>query len=115
MGILVFMYLICSLRTNVVFFAIFLFLDVALFLLTAAYWKAAAGDLATFKTLEIVSNAAFRSRTYQLPLTPNTVLIFASRAIGQWSLRICILRLWLVLAVRAAAQSGRLPVRSTRW
>lgn len=55
MGLLVFMYLICSLRTNVVFFSIFFFLDIALFLLTAAYWKAAEGDAATFHTLEVVS------------------------------------------------------------
>jgi succinate-acetate transporter protein len=55
MGVLVFMYLICSLRTNVVFFIIFLLLDISLFLLTAAYWKGAAGDTAAFEKLEIVS------------------------------------------------------------
>lgn len=54
MGILVFMYLICSLRINLVFFGIFLFLDLALFLLTAAYWKAAAGDADGFQTLSVV-------------------------------------------------------------
>jgi uncharacterized protein len=55
MGILVFMYLVCSLRTNVVFFLIFLFLDIALFLLTGAYWKAAQGDAVTFEKLAVVS------------------------------------------------------------
>lgn len=55
MGIIVFMYLICSIRTNVVFFGIFFLLDVALFLLTGAYWKASHGDLVAFEKLSIVS------------------------------------------------------------
>lgn len=54
MGVLIFMYLICALRTNVVFFLIFFFLDAALLLLAAAYWKGAEGDTAAFETLEIV-------------------------------------------------------------
>lgn len=54
------MYMICSLRTNIVFFGIFLFLDIALFLLTGAYWKASAGDLATFEHLSVVRQI-FRS------------------------------------------------------
>jgi succinate-acetate transporter protein len=58
MGILVFMYLICSLRTIVVFFLIFLFLDIALFLLTGAYLKAAHGEIATYERLIVVSNNA---------------------------------------------------------
>ncbi|KAJ6790073.1 hypothetical protein PWT90_06914 [Aphanocladium album] len=53
MGVVVFMYLICSLRTNVVFFCIFLFLDIAFFLLASAYWKAAEGDTKTFHNLEV--------------------------------------------------------------
>jgi hypothetical protein len=56
MGILVFMYMICSVRTNVVFFLIFLLLDIALFLLTGAYWKAAEGNAAAFGSLSMVSS-----------------------------------------------------------
>ncbi|KAM3507868.1 hypothetical protein MY10362_001526 [Beauveria mimosiformis] len=55
MGVLVFMFLICSLRTNIVFFAIFFLQDIALFLLAGAYWKAAAGDMQAFHTLEAVT------------------------------------------------------------
>ena len=55
MGILVFMYLICSIRINVVFFSIFLLLVIALFSLTGAYWKAAAGDTVAFEKLAVVS------------------------------------------------------------
>jgi succinate-acetate transporter protein len=50
-----FMYLICSLRTNVVFFIIFLLLDISLFLLTASYWKGAEGNAAAAATLQKVS------------------------------------------------------------
>ncbi|KAK5994456.1 Protein alcS [Cladobotryum mycophilum] len=57
MGLLVFMYLICSLRTNVVFFIIFLFLDLALFLLTAAYWESAEGNAEMFETLSKTAGA----------------------------------------------------------
>lgn len=54
MALVVFMYLICALRTNIVFFCIFLFLDIALLLLTGAYWKAAEGDMVAFHNLEVV-------------------------------------------------------------
>ncbi|KAJ3491419.1 hypothetical protein NLG97_g5592 [Lecanicillium saksenae] len=57
MGLVVFMYLICSLRTNVVFFCIFLFLDIAFFLLAGAYWKAASGDMQAFQKLEVATGA----------------------------------------------------------
>jgi succinate-acetate transporter protein len=62
MGILVFMYLICSLRTNIVFFLIFFFLDIALFLLTGAYWKAAHGNAAAYENLAILSNWGEKTR-----------------------------------------------------
>jgi succinate-acetate transporter protein len=48
------MYLICSTRINVVFFMIFLFLDIALFLLTGAYYKASHGAAATAEKLFVV-------------------------------------------------------------
>jgi uncharacterized protein len=59
MGILVFMYMICSVRTNVVLFLIFLILDIALFLLTGAYWKAAEGNAAAFENLSVVSSPLY--------------------------------------------------------
>jgi succinate-acetate transporter protein len=55
MGVLIFMYTICALRTNIVFFVIFLLLDIAVFLLTGAYWKAAHGDMAAYDRLMTVS------------------------------------------------------------
>lgn len=66
MGLVVFMYLICSLRTNVVFFCIFLFLDIAFFLLSGAYWKAAQGDMEAFHKLEVVRIIGFTPAESQL-------------------------------------------------
>lgn len=60
MGVLVSMYLICSLRTNLVFFGMFLFLEAAVLLLTGAYWKAAQGDVVTFQKLEVVCTSFTR-------------------------------------------------------
>jgi uncharacterized protein len=54
MGILTLMYLICALRINVVFVTIFLFLDVALYLLAAAYWITGQGNGALASQVEIV-------------------------------------------------------------
>jgi uncharacterized protein len=65
MGILVFMYMICSVRTNVVFFLIFLLLDIALFLLTGAYWKAAEGNAEAFGSLSVVSSLLHLYRIIQ--------------------------------------------------
>jgi hypothetical protein len=53
-GLVTFMFLICSLRINMVFFGIFFFLDVGLCLLTAAYWKAAEGNAVAFENLSKV-------------------------------------------------------------
>ncbi|KAK3678472.1 hypothetical protein LTR78_001769 [Recurvomyces mirabilis] len=57
LGVIVFMFMICSLRTNVIFFLIFLTVDIALFLLAAAYWKASVGELALFHTLGFTAGA----------------------------------------------------------
>ncbi|KAI4135540.1 MAG: hypothetical protein LQ347_000574 [Umbilicaria vellea] len=43
MGVLCFVYLIASLRTNIMFFIIFLTLVIAFFLLSGAYWNLAKG------------------------------------------------------------------------
>ncbi|KAK5997591.1 Protein alcS [Cladobotryum mycophilum] len=57
MGILIFMYLICSLRTNLVFFAILFFTDVTFFLLAGAYWKGTEGNAAMFQSLSHAAGA----------------------------------------------------------
>lgn len=55
-GLLTVMYLICSLRTNIVFFMIFLFLVLALLLLAASYWKGAGGSPLLAEDLQIVGH-----------------------------------------------------------
>src|SRR5271163_2719350 len=54
MGLMCFVFLICSLRTNIVFFAIFLLLVPAFSCLAAAFWKIAEG---TPKALSTALNA----------------------------------------------------------
>lgn len=56
-GVLTFLYFICSLRTNLIFVIIFLTLDIALFLLVGFYWKAAEGDMAVANNLQVAAGA----------------------------------------------------------
>jgi hypothetical protein len=48
------MYLICPFRVNIVFVIIFLFLDIALFLLGSAYWLLVEGKAAQGHKTEVV-------------------------------------------------------------
>jgi succinate-acetate transporter protein len=57
MGVLCFIYMICALRTNVVFVLIFAFLVPAFGLLTAAYWNLAKGNTAVVANLEVAAGA----------------------------------------------------------
>jgi len=57
MGLLCFVYMICALRTNLVFFLIFLFLIPAFGCLAGAYWHLALGDAATATTLQVAAGA----------------------------------------------------------
>jgi succinate-acetate transporter protein len=54
MGLLSFIYLICSLRTNVVFVMIFATIAIAFELLAGAYWQVAQGNMALAGHLQIV-------------------------------------------------------------
>lgn len=57
MAILCFIYLICSLRTNICFFMIFLTIDIAFALLAAAYWQANNGNLGLSHNLQVAAGA----------------------------------------------------------
>lgn len=57
MGVLCFVFLICSIRTNVVFFLIFLLLVPAFGCLAGAYWSLAEGKSSTANTLLIAAGA----------------------------------------------------------
>ncbi|KAM0786194.1 hypothetical protein ACM66B_006999 [Microbotryomycetes sp. NB124-2] len=50
-GLLILIYLVASLRTNVVFASVFLFLDACLWTLVTAYYKIAAGNMASVPSL----------------------------------------------------------------
>ncbi len=55
MGTLCLVYLICALRTNIVFLVIFATLVVAFGLLTGTYWHIALGNSAFAAKLQVVS------------------------------------------------------------
>jgi hypothetical protein len=57
MGFLCFIYMICALRTNIVFVGIFLFLVPAFGCLAGAYWHLAKGNVSTAQTLLIAAGA----------------------------------------------------------
>lgn len=78
MGLLCLVYLICSIRTNIVFVIIFFCLVIAFGLLTGAYWLLAqdyAGNAAAAHKLVVVRkcppliNIPLDSRTSHLELT----------------------------------------------
>jgi succinate-acetate transporter protein len=53
-GVLVFIYTLCAIRTNIVFFTIFVLLECAAWLLFGAYWKASEGNATAFSRLSVV-------------------------------------------------------------
>lgn len=57
MGVLCLVYLICAIRTNVIFFVILLPLPPAFALLAAANWYAGIGEMACSQTLQVVAGA----------------------------------------------------------
>ncbi|KAK5129681.1 hypothetical protein LTR08_002973 [Meristemomyces frigidus] len=57
MGVLCFVYMICALRTNVVFFLIFATLTPAFACLAGAYWHLALGNAGTASTLLVTAGA----------------------------------------------------------
>lgn len=57
MGLLSFIYLICALRTNLVFVAIFLGLLLTYAFLTASYWHLAMGNTAMAAKLQVAGGA----------------------------------------------------------
>jgi hypothetical protein len=58
-GFTLFTFFVFTLKTNLVFACIFFFVDVGVWLLTAAYWKVAAGDYNTALKLQKVPSVPF--------------------------------------------------------
>lgn len=57
MGLLCLLYLICALRTNIVFVTIFFGLFFTFVLLTSSYWQGAIGHATAAANLQIASGA----------------------------------------------------------
>ncbi|KAK1708421.1 hypothetical protein CaCOL14_008131 [Colletotrichum acutatum] len=80
MGLICVVFLICSLRTNIVFFVIFLTLVAAFGLITAAYW---------FLAMDYTSNAAYAAKLLQ--------------AAGACAFVTCAAGWWLIFAILLAS------------
>jgi len=63
-GFALFTFWIFTLKTNVVFALIFLFVTVASWVLSGAYWKVSTGDYVTAGHLQKVSDDAMYTRTF---------------------------------------------------
>lgn len=57
LAVLTFIYLICSLRTNLIFVLIFVTLDTGLWLLVGFYWRLAVGDVQMANKLQYAAGA----------------------------------------------------------
>jgi succinate-acetate transporter protein len=53
------MMLVCSIRTNIIFFLVFLTLDFGFIFVTVSDWYGAEGDFANFKYYRVVSFSLF--------------------------------------------------------
>ena len=58
MALVTFFFLIASVRTNIVFVLVFLFIDLAFIMLMATYWTLAEGKVAVAGKCQKVSRAA---------------------------------------------------------
>lgn len=133
MGLLCFVYLVCSVRTNVVFFVIFLTLVLAFGLLTGAYWALAsdyAGNAMSAHKMVVVSSflpfcSAGMSECWCCVMDANPVM--TRRAVRARSSRLCwdgtsSLRCCLPPSTFRSSfpsvtcpPSSRAPARRTRW
>ncbi|KAK2009880.1 GPR1/FUN34/YaaH-class plasma membrane protein [Colletotrichum eremochloae] len=80
MAMICVVFLVCSLRTNVVFFVIFLTLSVTFCLITAAYW---------FLAMDYTGNAAYATKLLQ--------------AAGGCAFATCVAGWWLIFAILLAS------------
>jgi hypothetical protein len=86
MSLLTFFYVVASLRTNVVFFLVFLFIDLAFLMLTACYWTLAQGMTVLGNNLQIVG-APFSFAVRFERITQDHFLEMTKPHDSIWSLR----------------------------
>ncbi|KAE8347385.1 hypothetical protein BDV24DRAFT_173251 [Aspergillus arachidicola] len=86
MALLMFIYMVCALRTNAIFVAVFMFLVPCFSLLSAAYWRMAQADLVLGTRLSVVAGTLLFVVT-MLGFYLLTAQLFASVGLP-WSLPI---------------------------
>lgn len=107
MAMLCFVFLICSVRTNIVFVIIFLTLVLCLGLITGAYWALAS---------DYVGNALYAGRLLVVSdISDSTQLARLIMVPGSWSLCVRHNRLRVVASAGHDFSFGRLPHQPTGW
>ena len=112
MGLICLIFLICSLRTNIVFFVIFLSLVGAFGCLAGAYWNLALA-------YENAANVSAASKASKLVVVSthlsNAQNGHTNELLGRWCFYICYLYGRMVDFLRHHARLSRLPLRHPRW
>jgi hypothetical protein len=103
MGLLCLIFLIASVRTNIVFFGIFLGLVIAFGFLAGSFWHAGQGDAAMAHTLQVVS--------FQI-IEASSLL---TRSTGRRWLHLCRINAWLVPLPRSNLGLCRFSIVTSRW
>jgi hypothetical protein len=103
MGFLCLLYLILSLRTNVVFAVIFFTLVIAFALLTGVYWHTAQGNADIASKLLTVSWADLQTPLHLLTVfQAGGAILFVTSAAGWW--------IWFAIMLAALDFPFQLPV-----
>lgn len=97
MALVTFFFVVCSIRTNVVLWLVFVFIDLAFIMLMAVYWTTAEGMTATASKLQTVS-ASLLNVTVLEHLHETIPYIYTNfyPSKGCRSFHLCILCLWMV-------------------
>ena len=107
MAIVTFFFMVGSLRINIVFFLVFLFIDLAFIMLMATYWLLAEG--------RTMLAGKFQEVSLQSSYLITRVKRFNTEITGGGSIYLHILCLWLVSICWYGTPSSRLSPLTTDW
>ena len=112
MAVLNLLFLICSTRTNVGLFVIFVAAVPGFAALAGAHWKIALGQMEVANTLTVVRLNSQASIDPRIPMKTGADCLFTS---GQWSTFLCVRDRRVVPFVCANAGDHTDAVSVTRW
>ena len=111
MAVLMFIFMICATRTNVVYTLIFLSLFLVFILLSSAYWRMGLGDTTVGNRCVVVS-------PYSITLTfisPRWKSIFNPAPLGRWRLSLRCQSTWFLPTYSPAFRCHGISVSFASW